>query len=221
MTLAIFDLDNTLIAGDSDYSWGEFLVRQGIVDATRYRDMNEKFYQDYQRGVLDIRDYLAFALQPLAALSREKLSDLHRQFMAEVIQPMWLPAAVALLQEHRQRGDFLLVITSTNRFVVEPICARLGVDDFLATNLVVRDDLYTGEVDGEPTFREGKVHRLRQWLAGSGHSLEGSYFYTDSINDLPLMEVVDNPVAVDPDEALAQVAAARQWKIISLRTARP
>jgi len=217
MALAIFDLDNTLIAGDSDYSWGEFLVQQGVVDADQYREMNERFYQDYQRGVLDIRDYLAFALQPLARLSREALSALHRQFMDDVIRPMWLPNAVRLLQEHRQRGDYLLVITSTNRFVVEPICARLGVDDFLATNLVVRDNLYTGEVEGEPTFREGKVRRLEQWLAGKEQDLTGSYCYTDSINDLPLLEAVDNPVAVDPDDTLASVAAERGWQVISLR----
>jgi len=218
MALAIFDLDNTLIAGDSDYSWGEFLVQQGKVDAVQYREMNEKFYQDYQKGILDIRDYLAFALQPLARISREELSLLHRQFMAEVVQPMWLPQAVSLLQQHRRQGDYLLVITSTNRFVVEPICARLGVDDFLATDLVVHNGCYTGEVDGEPTFREGKVHRLRDWLAKSGQSLEGSYCYTDSINDLPLLDVVENPVAVDPDESLAAVAGERGWKIISLRS---
>lgn len=217
MALAIFDLDNTLIAGDSDYSWGEFLVAQGRVDPVQYKTMNEKFYQDYQCGRLDIREYLAFALQPLARLEREELALLHRQFMAEVIQPMWLPAALSLLQKHRQRGDFLLVITSTNRFVVEPICSRLGVDDLLATELATREGRYTGEVEGEPTFREGKVSRLHQWLADTAHTLEGSYFYSDSINDLPLLEVVDNPVAVDPDEALADIAAQRNWSIISLR----
>jgi len=218
MALAIFDLDNTLIAGDSDYSWGEFLVQQGKVDADQYREMNEQFYRDYQKGILDIRDYLAFALQPLAQMSREELSLLHRQFMAEVVQPMWLPQAVSLLQQHRRQGDYLLVITSTNRFVVEPICARLGVDDFLATDLVVHNGLYTGEVDGEPTFREGKVLCLRAWLAKTNQNLEGSYCYTDSINDLPLLDVVENPVAVDPDDSLAEVARQRGWKIISLRS---
>ena len=217
MALAIFDLDNTLIAGDSDYSWGEFLVRQGRVDADVYRDKNEKFYRDYQRGKLDIREYLAFALEPLARLSSEALSGLHRQFMAEVIAPMWLPKAVELLHKHRSAGDYLLVITSTNRFVVEPICRRLGVDDLLATELVVGDEGYTGEVDGEPTFREGKVHRLSAWLSERGESLAGSYFYSDSINDLPLLEKVAHPVAVDPDDELATVARERDWPIISLR----
>lgn len=217
MALAIFDLDNTLIGGDSDHAWGEFLVQQGAVDGEKYRQMNDEFYQRYVEGALDMRDYLAFALQPLAQLDRERLVALHRQFMSEVIQPMWLPAAVRLLQEHRKQGDFLLVITSTNSFIVEPICAKLGVDDFLATNLVMRDNRYTGEVDGEPTFREGKVTRLNAWLEETGHSLEGSSFYSDSINDLPLLEVVDQPVVVDPDDALARVAAERGWRVISLR----
>jgi len=217
MALAIFDLDNTLIGGDSDHAWGEFLVQQGAVDGEHYRKMNDEFYQRYVEGVLDMRDYLAFALQPLAQLDRERLVALHRQFMSEVIQPMWLPAAVRLLQEHRRQGDFLLVITSTNSFIVEPICAKLGVDGFLATNLVMRDNRYTGEVDGEPTFREGKVTRLAAWLEETGHSLEGSSFYSDSINDLPLLDVVDHPVAVDPDDALARLAAERGWRVISLR----
>lgn len=217
MALAIFDLDNTLIAGDSDYSWGEFLVAEGAVDGDHYREMNDTFYRQYQEGILDIRDYLAFALKPLATLEREVLSRLHRKFMAEVIGPMWLPRAVSLLQEHRRRGDFLLVITSTNRFVVEPICAKLGVDDLLATDLVASGDGYTGEVAGEPTFREGKVRRLERWLAETGRSLEGSCGYSDSINDLPLLEAVDTPVAVDPDDALAALAAKRGWRVISLR----
>ncbi len=217
MALAIFDLDNTLIAGDSDYSWGEFLVRKGRVDADHYRRMNEKFYRDYQRGELEITDYLAFALRPLAEISREELAALHRQFMAEVIEPLWLPGAVALLQEHRRRGDYLLVITSTNRFVAEPICTRLGVDALIATELEVADNGYTGEVAGVPAFREGKITRLYAWLEESNHSLAGSCFYSDSINDLPLLEVVDEPVAVDPDADLARIARERGWRIISLR----
>jgi HAD superfamily hydrolase (TIGR01490 family) len=218
MALAIFDLDETLIAGDSDYSWGRFLVEQGRVDAGIYEQKNEKFYQDYQKGRLDIREYLAFALEPLSRLSREELSALHRQFMQEVIQPMWLPKAVELLQSHRQQGDFLLVVTSTNRFVVEPICARLGVDDLIATELETKDGCYTGDIVGEPSFREGKVSRLRAWLDEKDRDLEGSYFYSDSINDLPLLEKVSTPVAVDPDAGLSALAAERGWKVISLRS---
>ena len=220
MARAIFDLDNTLIAGDSDYSWGEFLVARGKVDPDTYREQNDRFYRDYQAGKLDIREYLAFALEPLARLSQEELSALHRQFMMEVIQPMWLPAAVSLLQQHRQKGDFLLVITSTNRFVVEPICSRLGVDDLIATELEVADHRYTGNVEGEPAFREGKVLRLNAWMRDRNLSLDGSSFYTDSINDLPLLERVDRPVAVDPDAELESIARDRQWPVISLRERR-
>lgn len=217
MALAIFDLDNTLIAGDSDYSWGEFLVAKGKVDAATYRDTNARFYEDYQHGRLDIREYLRFALRPLAQLSREELAGLHRDFMAEVIEPMWLPAAVELLHRHRTRGDYLLVITSTNRFVVEPICQRLGVDALLATEPEMVDGRYTGEIAGTPAFREGKVTRLNEWLDGSEYSLSGSWFYSDSINDLPLLELVDNPVVVDPDQALDRLAAERGWPVITLR----
>ncbi len=217
MALAIFDLDNTLIAGDSDYSWGEFLVARGVVDASHYKRMNDRFYRDYEAGRLDIREYLAFALQPLAALEPEQLAELHRVFMQEVVAPMWLSRAVELLEDHRRRGDFLLVITSTNRFVVEPICRCLGVDDLLATELEVDGGRYTGRVAGVPAFREGKVTRLEAWLRETGHSLADSHFYSDSINDLPLLEAVAHPVAVDPDEQLAAVARDRGWPAISLR----
>ncbi|HLS99038.1 MAG: HAD family hydrolase [Porticoccaceae bacterium] len=217
MALAIFDLDNTLIAGDSDHGWGEFLASRGKVDAANYRAMNEKFYRDYQQGRLDIHEYLAFALEPLARLPREELVALHREFMVAVIEPLWLPRAVQLVQHHRERGDRLMVITSTNRFIAEPICHRLGIRDLLATELAMADGRYTGAVDGVPTYRDGKVTRLRAWLDVEGESLAGSYFYSDSLNDLPLLEVVDHPVAVDPDERLAAIAAERGWPVISLR----
>ncbi len=217
MALAIFDLDNTLIAGDSDHGWGEFLVTRNKVDAVAYRDMNEKFYDDYQQGRLDIHEYLAFALEPLARLPPEELAALHREFMAEVIEPLCLPRAEALVQRHRQQGDLLMVITSTNRFIVEPICRRLGIGELLATELEVDQGRYTGKVAGTPTYREGKVARLREWLDSRDDTLAGSYFYSDSINDLPLLEEVDNPVAVDPDEPLAAIAAERGWPVISLR----
>lgn len=216
-TLAIFDLDNTLIAGDSDHGWGQFLADRGKVDGEVYRAMNEKFYQDYLNGCLDIHEYLAFALEPLASLPRAELDALHRDFMADVIEPMWLPAAEELVESHRRQGHRVMVITSTNRFIVEPICRRLGIVDLLATELVECEGRYTGEVAGVPTYKEGKVIRLREWLASTGEQLAGSYFYSDSINDLPLLEVVDNPVAVDPDERLRAVAVERGWSVISLR----
>lgn len=217
MPLALFDLDNTLIAGDSDHGWGEFLVAHRIVDPDYYKRMNDGFYRDYQEGRLDMNAYLEFALQPLAQLQAEELERLHRQFMDEVIAPMWLPRAEQLLQQHREKGDLLIIITSTNRFVVEPISARLGADVLIATEPEQIDGRYTGKVSGVPSYKEGKVVRLNAWLKDTGHNLTDSCFYSDSINDLPLLEIVDRPIAVDPCDQLREVALQRDWEIISLR----
>jgi HAD superfamily hydrolase (TIGR01490 family) len=217
MPLALFDLDNTLIAGDSDHAWGEFLVRMGRVDAAEHQRRNDAFFQDYQAGRLDINAYLRFALAPLATMTTGELAHLHRQFMSEVISAWWLPRAAAVITRHRSAGDRLVVITSTNRFVVEPICAHLGITDLIATELEQIDGRYTGNILGEPSYRDGKVIRLQQWLENRDQSLAGSYFYSDSINDLPLLQHVDNPVAVDPDPQLRAVATAEGWPIISLR----
>lgn len=217
MALALFDLDNTLIAGDSDHAWGEFLGRIGKVDPVEHRHRNDQFYRDYQAGRLDMGAYLRFALAPLATMPMNELRRLHQQFMSEVIDPLWLPQAEALVARHRDAGDHVLVITSTNRFVVEPICARLGIADLIATELELVDGRYTGNVIGVPSYREGKVTRLKAWLAGRDQTLSGSYFYSDSINDLPLLQEVGNPVAVDPDPQLLAVARSRGWPVISLR----
>jgi len=217
MALAIFDLDNTLIAGDSDHAWGEFLVAKKAVDVESYRRQNDRFFQDYQSGKLDMTAYLEFAMQPLAEIKPENLAKLQHEFMREIIKPMMLPRAQALLAEHRRKKDFLMVITSTNRFVVEPICEQLEIDDLIATEPEIINGRYTGEITGTPSFREGKVERLQQWLAGRSLNMQGSFFYSDSINDLPLLLEVDNPVAVDPDEALRAEAKSRNWPIISLR----
>lgn len=217
MPLALFDLDNTLIAGDSDHGWGEFLVAKKIVDADYYKKMNDQFYQDYQNGQLNMPAYLEFSLAPLGKLSCAKLKQLHNQFMVEVIEPLWLPKAETLLQKHRNSGDTLMVITSTNRFVVEPICYKLGVEHLIATELEQKNNQYTGQVSGVPSYKEGKVTRLNQWLKQSDLSMAGSSFYSDSINDLPLLEIVDHPVAVDPCSQLRAVALQRGWDIISLR----
>lgn len=217
MPLALFDLDNTLLGGDSDHAWGDFLVRCGRVDGGEYQCRNDQFFRDYQAGRLDIGAYLRFALAPLATLEMSELVQLHARFMAEVVSDMILPKAEALLARHRAAGDRLLVITSTNRFVVEPICARLGVDDLIATEPEQVGGRYTGNVQGVPCYRDGKVVRLREWLATTGADVNGSYFYSDSSNDLPLLEWVDNPIAVDPDPHLAAVARAAGWPVISLR----
>ena len=217
MALAIFDLDNTLIAGDSDHGWGEFLVANDKVDANHYQRMNDQFYVDYEAGCLDILAYLEFSLAPLAATSMEELAVLHLKFMQQIIRPLRLPKAEALIEQHRQAGDRLLVITSTNRFIVEPICQALGIDELLATDPEIIDGRYTGKIVGTPTYQEGKVERLKLWLSENNETLAGSYFYSDSINDLPLLLEVDKPVAVDPDDALSAEATSRGWDIISLR----
>ena len=217
MALAIFDLDNTLIAGDSDHGWGEFLVANDKVDANHYQRMNDQFYVDYEAGCLDILAYLEFSLAPLAATSLEELAALHLKFMQQIISPLRLPKAEALIEQHRQAGDRLLVITSTNRFIVEPICQALGIDELLATDPEIIDGRYTGKIVGTPTYQEGKVERLKLWLSENNETLAGSYFYSDSINDLPLLLEVDKPVAVDPDDALSAEATSRGWDIISLR----
>ena len=217
MILAIFDLDNTLIAGDSDHSWGQFLVDNKLVDVDAYQSCNDQFYRDYERGELDINAYLRFSLQPLMRYSKDQLTAFQRRFMSEVITPLRLKKAERLLAEHRQRGHYLLIITSTNGFITEPIARALGVDHILATDAEMIDGQYTGEIVGTPCYQEGKIVRFNAWLQDSGMSAEGAYFYSDSINDLPLLKVVDHPVAVDPDDAFRAEACARNWKIISLR----
>lgn len=217
MTLAIFDLDNTLLAGDSDHAWGQFLIDEGLVDADTMRDANDRFYADYQAGRLDIQRYLGFALSFLADKDPQELDRLHRRFMERMVEPMMLERAAALLDTHRKQGDTLMIITATNRFVTGPIAERLGVDHLIASEAEQVEGRYTGRPSGIPSYQEGKVHRLNQWLAEHGETLTGAWFYSDSHNDLPLLERVDQPVAVDPDERLEAVARAKDWPIISLR----
>lgn len=215
--LALFDLDNTLLAGDSDHAWGDFLVARGIVDGNHYKATNDRFYEDYLAGRLDIRAYLEFALKVLAEHPKAQLDDWHRQFMAEVVEPMILPKAEALLARHRAAGDHLLIITATNDFVTAPIARRLGVQDLLATTAELSGDRYTGRLAGTPCYRDGKVTRLHAWLQQTGHTLAGSVFYSDSHNDLPLLAQVEQAVAVDPDDTLRAEAQRRGWDIMSLR----
>jgi HAD superfamily hydrolase (TIGR01490 family) len=215
--LAIFDLDNTLLAGDSDHSWGDFLCRRGHVDAVQYQARNDAFYADYCAGKLDVVAYQNFSQAILGRTPMEQLARWHAEFMREVIEPLILAKGEALLQQHREQGDRLLIITATNRFVTGPIAARLGVDTLLATECAMRDGRYSGTLTGIPCYQEGKVTRLQLWLEEQGLSLQDSYFYSDSRNDLPLLEQVSHPVAVDPDEVLRNTALARGWPIISLR----
>lgn len=217
MPLAIFDLDNTLLGGDSDHAWGEFVVAQNIVDAAVYQERNDQFFNDYLAGRLDIEVYLNFCLQMLAEHPEEQLDAWHRQFMKEVIDPIMLPKAIELIEQHRQAGDTLMIITATNRFVTGPIAARLGIDILLATECERAEGRYTGRTTDIPCFREGKVTRLERWLVENNQTLDGACFYSDSYNDLPLLSMVDRPVAVDPDDTLRAHAQEKGWEIISLR----
>jgi len=217
LALAIFDLDNTLLAGDSDYLWGVFLAEQGAVDRAHYERENERFYQEYKEGRLDIFEFLRFSLRPLSENAPPTLDRWHRDFMERMIEPIMLPRAAELLERHRSQGDTLLIITATNAFVTAPIARRLGVEHLLATEPEIREGRYTGAVTGTPCFREGKVERLHQWLAQRRESLQDSWFYSDSHNDIPLLQLVDHPVAVDPDDELRNHAATHGWPVISLR----
>ncbi len=217
MRLALFDLDNTLLAGDSDHAWGDYLCERGILDGVAYKARNDAFYQDYLAGKLNITDYLNFSLEILGRTEMAQLEQWHREFMRDCVEPIITTKAVALLEQHRAAGDKLLIITATNRFVTGPIAARLGVDTLLATECEMVDGRYTGKTTDVPCFKEGKVTRLNRWLAETGMNLEDSYFYSDSMNDLPLLEKVANPFAVDPDPTLRAEAERRGWPVISLR----
>ena len=217
MALALFDLDNTLLGGDSDYLWGRFLVEQGLVDGERYERENARYYAQYRAGTLDIREFLRFALQPLATHDLATLHAWRARYLKDKIAPILLPAAQDLVEKHRAQGDTLLIITATNRFVTEPIAALYGIEHLLATDPEMVAGRYTGEISGVPCYREGKVQRLEMWLDEQGMVIGESWFYSDSHNDLPLLERVTHPVAVDPDETLRQEAETKGWPVISLR----
>jgi HAD superfamily hydrolase (TIGR01490 family) len=218
VSLAIFDLDQTLLRGDSDHAWGEFLVEQGAVDRARFTAENDRYYAAYLAGTLDIYEFLEqHQLRPLAEHDRRTLERWRTDFMRTRILPLITPAARTLVDQHRARGDTLMIITATNRFITAPIAAEFGITELIATDPEERDGQFTGKVSGVPSYREGKVTRLTDWLHDRHQSLDDSWFYSDSHNDLPLLSIVDHPVAVNPDDILRREAQQRGWQILPLR----
>ena len=218
--LALFDLDNTLLAGDSDYNWSLFLIREGLLDAKTHHDRNEQFYADYKNGSLDIVEFLKFQLIPLSQHKKVFLDKLHLKYMQEVICLMMTDKAQALVDKHKAAGDLCVVITATNSFVTKPIATAYGIENLIGSDPEMVNGEYTGGVSGVPSFQAGKVTRINQWLAERGQTLAGfekSYFYSDSFNDLALMKLVTNPVAVNADEILQKYAEENAWPQISLR----
>ena len=217
MRLAIFDIDNTLIAGDSDLLWGEFLCERNYVDSNVYKAEHEKYYKDYLSGKLDINNFLKFQLKVLGENDLNLLKKWRKDFFEEKIRPVMLPKAHQLIDKHRNQNHDLLIITATNRFIVEPIATEFKIENLIACEPELNNEQFTGEFTGIPSYAEGKVERFNDWLKTIGRRLEESWFYSDSHNDIPLMKEVNHPVAVDPDESLKNEAIKMSWPIISLR----
>lgn len=214
MALALFDLDNTLLNGDSDHAWGIFLGEIGVRDPQEQQLKQDEFYHQYQQGQLDIDKYLDYQLAVLAQHPKQQLYAWREQYVAEVIEPMIISGKQALIEPHRDQGDEIVIITATSDFITRPIADRLGVTHLIASSAEMVDGEYTGRATNTPCMGAGKVTRLNQWLAGTDHDMQGSWFYSDSYNDLPLLEQCDNPVAVTPDQQLRSHANAAGWPII-------
>ena len=220
MNLALFDLDNTILAGDSDYNWSRFLIQEGYLDGAIHAEKNEKFYADYKAGTLDIYAFVEFQFKPLARNPRTVLNQLLKKYVEEVIKPMITEKARVLVKRHQEEGDLIIVITATNSFITKPIAELFGIENLIGTDPEEKEGEFTGKVTGLPSFKEGKVTRLEAWLKGKNlllTSFEKSYFYSDSHNDLPLMQKVTHPVAVDSDDVLSEYAKSKGWPQISLR----
>lgn len=220
MNLALFDLDNTLLSGDSDFEWSQFLVEQGVLERELFEAKNLAFYEQYKAGTLNITEFLDFQLKPLSRHARKVLDGWHEEFMRCKVRPMMGQAARDLVSRHQSAGDVCVIVTATNSFVTAPIAREFGVEHLIATDPEQIDGEFTGRVAGVPSFREGKVVRMEGWLAERGWdwgSFDESWFYSDSLNDLPLLSKVKQPVAVDPDATLRAHAEKQGWAVISLR----
>ena len=218
MSLVMFDLDNTLIGGDSDYLWGEFLCEEGIiVDPVSFQKMNENFYQQYEIGKLDIYAWAEFSFKVLTEYSLDKLYELRQNFIQQKIEPIFLEKAQSCINQHKEKGDTVLVITASNSFITAPIAEMYGIDHLLATEPEFKSGRFTGKVSRIPCFQSGKIDNLMPWLDKNGENLIGSCFYSDSHNDLPLLELVDNPVAINSDKVLTSVALENGWPVLDWR----
>jgi|TARA_B100001059_G_scaffold236514_1_gene287439 HAD superfamily hydrolase (TIGR01490 family) len=218
MSLAMFDLDNTLIGGDSDYLWGEFLCEKGIIeDTASFQKMNEYFYQQYEVGKLDIYAWAEFSFKVLTEYSIDELNDLRQNFIQQKIEPIFLDKAQSCINQHKENGDTVLVITASNTFITAPIAEMYGINHLLATEPEFKDGRFTGKVSGVPCFQSGKIDNLMPWIEKHNKNLKGSYFYSDSHNDLPLLELVDNPVAINGDPRLTSTANKNGWPNLDWR----
>lgn len=220
--LVLFDLDNTLLNGDSDHEWGEFLIRKGLVDERKHRMQNDMFYEQYQNSILDINDYVRFTLKPVLSLNHTQLSFMHSEFMSSSIRPLILSQARALVNDHLKANDFCIIITATNEYIAAPIAKEFKVNHFFGTSLEKfsrkKEFFYTGEISGTPCYQHGKVEKIKQWLKSRADlTLADSVFYSDSINDMPLLEQVSTPVVIDGDQKLVKIAVERGWEQRSLR----
>ncbi len=217
MDLAIFDLDNTLLAGDSDYLWGQFLGENDYVDAEAHQQENDRYYQDYLEGNLDINAFLEFQFRPLAENNMETILAWRERFLEEKIRPVMLPKAISLIEDHRNMGHKLMIITATNSFITAPIAELFNIKHLIASEPEVNNSEFTGKLSGTPSYAEGKVTRYEQWLQENNFEVSTSWFYSDSHNDIPLLNMVTHPIAVDPDDALKAEAEKRDWPVMSLR----
>lgn len=218
--LALFDLDNTLLRGDSDHAWGEFLISKNLVAEEAHRKQNDFFYDQYKQGALDIHGYVAFTLQPVLELEGEQRAKLHAEFVEHSVRPIILEKGLALVQQHLAAGDFCVMITATNEFITTPIAELFNVDLLISTELELVDGRYTGAIKGTPCYQEGKVSKLNTWISeqSEDYKLSDAVFYSDSINDLPLLQEVATPIAVDPDDRLRAEAVSGRWQILTLRS---
>ena len=220
MNLAIFDLDNTLLDGDSDYNWGLYLVKKGYLDEGEYKEQNQKFFEEYQVGKLDIFEFAEFQFRFLKNNTRKFLNDVRSDYINEIIKPMILKKAVHIVNQHKEAGDRLLIITATNSFITKPIGELFGIDELIGTDPEENEGEFTGKVKGTPSFKEGKVTRLFDWLNEKNLKLadfEKTFFYSDSHNDLALLEVVTNPVVVNGDKILLEKAQEENWPTLNLK----